>query len=87
MKLVIIIVAYWGSLNREIYVRLGKNIGFETVDVISEPVAAAVYSHMDMKKDNKAIMEDGAEEMVMTVDIGGGTTDLTIMQIKYKNGN
>ncbi len=67
--------AYFGMQEREATKTAGEIAGLNVIDIINEPTAAAIsYGAMGSKKN----------ETVLVYDLGGGTFDITVMNI---NGN
>lgn len=64
--------AYFGMAEREATKAAGKIAGLNVMNIIPEPTAAALnYAHV-----NK-----GKEQTVMVYDLGGGTFDVTIIEV------
>ena len=67
--------AYFGMQEREATKTAGEIAGLNVIDIINEPTAAAIsYGAMGSEKN----------ETVLVYDLGGGTFDITVMNI---NGN
>ena len=72
-RAVITCPAYFGHEEREATKLAGKVAGLEDVTIINEPTAAAIsfgFGHME-----------GGKKRVMVYDLGGGTFDVTILEI------
>jgi len=69
---VITVPAYFDSAARDDTVAAAKIAGFEEVRVVNEPEAAAL--HYGLEKETN--------QVVVVVDSGGGTTDVTAMEIE-----
>lgn len=67
--------AYFGTAERMATRDAGEIAGLNVLEIISEPVAAAIYYGCTKEQDEKTIL---------VYDLGGGTFDVTIMKI---NGN
>lgn len=74
--------AYFKQLQRDATMKAGELAGLEVLEVITEPTAAALsYSTVSKK------VEEKGKETVFVFDLGGGTFDITIIDlIKDKNG-
>ncbi|GAB3078745.1 Hsp70 family protein [Corynebacterium aquatimens] len=68
---VITVPAYFGIEARTATKQAGTIAGLNVLDIITEPVAAALSSGL----------KDGANQTVLVYDLGGGTFDTTIMDI------
>lgn len=69
---VITVPAYFGHVEREVTRDAGKMAGLTVLDIINEPTAAAI-AH--------GITTAGQDRSVLVYDLGGGTFDVTVMQI------
>lgn len=65
--------AYFGDKEKNATKTAGKIAGFNVLDVIPEPTAAAYSYAENSTKDN---------ETILVFDLGGGTFDVTIMKIQ-----
>ncbi|CAI6101414.1 unnamed protein product [Clonostachys chloroleuca] len=79
-KVIITVPAYFGEAQRHSTLVAAEIAGFDlsVIDLVPEPVAAAVYVTRSWEKVH--------EKTVVVVDVGGGTTDLTVIQIFQENG-
>ena len=73
---VITVPAYFGDKERKATKNAGLIAGLNVLDIINEPTAAAIAYGID--KDNQ-------DKMVLVYDLGGGTFDITMLEIH--NGN
>jgi molecular chaperone DnaK len=75
-KVVITVPAYFDDAQRRATIRAGELAGLDVVRIINEPTAAAlVYDHVPSST--------GAESpYVLVYDLGGGTFDVSILEIK-----
>ncbi len=64
--------AYFGITQREATVRAGEIAGFTVYAVINEPTAAAITYGL----------QDERDQVVLVYDLGGGTFDVTVIEIK-----
>jgi molecular chaperone DnaK (HSP70) len=71
-RAVITVPAYFGAVARDHTIAAAKIAGFEEVRLLNEPEAAAMYYGL----------EKGRNETLVVVDTGGGTTDVTAVEIK-----
>lgn len=63
--------AYFGTAERERTKQAGKAANLNVIDIIDEPVAAAICYGLSMDKENT----------IMVYDLGGGTFDATIIKV------
>lgn len=75
---VITVPAYFGIPEREATRSAGEIAGLNVVDIINEPTAAA-FSYGFARR------ESAADETVLVYDLGGGTFDVTVMEISDGN--
>src|SRR5213596_4103271 len=68
---VITVPAYFNDAQRQATKDAGKIAGLEVLRIINEPTAAALAYGMDKKKD----------ETIAVYDLGGGTFDISILEI------
>ena len=78
-KVVIGVPAHFNKLQRDATIKAAKDAGFEDIELINEPTAAAI-AYGDIIKSNK-------ERNVLIFDLGGGTFDVSIVKIKGKEYN
>src|SRR5579864_651853 len=70
-KAVITVPAYFDDNQRQATKDAGQIAGLEVVRIVNEPTAAALAYGLDKKKD----------ELVAVYDLGGGTFDISILQL------
>jgi molecular chaperone DnaK len=70
-KAVITVPAYFDDAQRQATKNAGKIAGFEVERIINEPTAAALAYGLDKKTD----------ETIVVYDLGGGTFDVTVLEI------
>ncbi len=70
---VITVPAYFGIAEREATRRAGQMAGLEVLDVLAEPVAAALHY--------QALNDTGATRHLLVYDLGGGTFDTTVIRL------
>ena len=71
-KAVITVPAYFGDLERQRTKQAGEIAGFEVLDIINEPTAAAIAYGLKQAQESMTIL---------VYDLGGGTFDVTVMQV------
>jgi len=72
-EVVITVPAYFGVAEREATVAAGKMAGLTVKNILNEPTAAAFSYGFAQSED--------AEETVLVFDLGGGTFDVTVIQL------
>ncbi|ADB16756.1 2-alkenal reductase [Pirellula staleyi DSM 6068] len=85
-KVVITVPAYFDEVRRKATQDAGYIAGFEVMDIINEPTAAAVafgFQQGFMRAD--ASTTD--RKKILVYDLGGGTFDVTVMEIGGRNFN
>jgi len=80
-KVVITVPAYFDEVRRKATQDSGYMAGFEVLDIINEPTAAAVafgfqQGYLDPRGSSLA------PQNILVYDLGGGTFDVTVMQIR-----
>src|SRR5450631_3087496 len=70
-KAVITVPAYFNDSQRQATKQAGEVAGFEVLRIINEPTAAALAYGLEKKKD----------ETIAVYDLGGGTFDISILQL------
>jgi molecular chaperone DnaK len=80
-KVVITVPAYFDEVRRKATQDSGYMAGFEVLDIINEPTAAAVaFGFRQGYLDSAGGV--AAPQHILVYDLGGGTFDVTVMQIK-----
>ena len=69
---VITVPAYFNNLQRNATVQAGRDAGLEVLRVINEPTAAAIAF---------GINKCNAKQTILVYDLGGGTFDVTLLEI------
>ena len=69
---VITVPAYFDDAQRTATKEAGQIAGLEVLRIINEPTAAALAYGMD---------KDGAEQTILVFDLGGGTFDVSVLEI------
>jgi L1 cell adhesion molecule like protein len=85
-KAVITVPAYFNDSQRAATKSAGQIAGLEVLRIINEPTAAALAYGLDKKslnaRNNIAIEETSGAEKVLIFDLGGGTFDVSVLQIE-----
>ena len=87
-RAVITVPAYFDHSRREATAEAGRMAGLEVAEILNEPTAAALaYGYQEGLLDGRGGLADRptARKGVLTVvvyDLGGGTFDVTVMQIR-----
>lgn len=74
-KAVITVPAYFGQAEREATMNAAKNAGLEVSRLINEPTAAALAHGF----------KDSEDKNIIVYDLGGGTFDVTVLEIASGN--
>lgn len=85
-KAVVTVPAYFDEVRRKATMDSGYIAGLEVMDIINEPTAAAVafgFQQGYMNPNNK----DQAKKKILVYDLGGGTFDVTVMEIGGRDFN
>src|SRR3954447_17669339 len=85
-KAVITVPAYFDEVRRKATMDAGYMAGLEVLDIINEPTAAAVafgFQQGFMRPDHTS----DARKKILVYDLGGGTFDVTVMEIGGKDFN
>ncbi|MFC4950793.1 Hsp70 family protein [Pseudonocardia sp. GCM10023141] len=77
---VITVPAYFGDEERRATVLAGSYAGLDVVDVLSEPIAAALAYGFG-RLDGSLEMSKAPTETVLVYDLGGGTFDATVIEL------
>ena len=83
--IVLTVPASFDAVARELTVEAARAAGLEHVTLLEEP-QAAFYAWIDASKDKwRKQVELG--DVVLVCDVGGGTTDLTLIAVSEESGN
>ena len=75
-KVVVTVPAYFDDAQRRATIRAGELAGLDVVRIVNEPTAAAlVYDHVPSPRGDES-------PYVLVYDLGGGTFDVSILEIK-----
>ena len=77
-RAVITVPAQFSDVQRQATAEAGRRAGLKHVDIINEPVAAALC--FVLGTEGIWFTELAASQMIMVVDLGGGTFDLSLVQ-------
>ena len=80
-KVVITVPAYFDEVRRKATQDAGYMAGFEVMDIINEPIAAAVAFGFQQGYLN-AEGSSAEPQHILVYDLGGGTFDVTVMEIR-----
>jgi hypothetical protein len=83
--IVLTVPASFDAAARELTVEAARAAGFEHLTLLEEP-QAAFYAWLDRAGDNWR-QRVGVGDLVLVADVGGGTTDLTLIEVGEENGN
>jgi len=75
-KTVITVPAFFNDAQRRATIRAGELAGLEVVRIINEPTSASLVY------DYASLQEGGKSPYIMVYDLGGGTFDVSILEIK-----
>ncbi len=85
-KAVVTVPAYFDESRRQATVDAGRLAGLEVLDIINEPTAAAVcYGYQVGFLDDEQSTKEGKKLRVLVYDLGGGTFDVTVLEIEGNN--
>lgn len=79
-RAVITVPAQFSDVQRQATAEAGKRAGLKHVDIINEPVSAALC--FVLGTEGAWFVELATDQRILVVDLGGGTYDLTIVQYK-----
>lgn len=84
-RAVITVPAQFSEVQRQATAEAGKRAGLKHVDIINEPVSAALC--FVLGTEGAWFVELATDQRILVVDLGGGTYDLTIVQYKRNQIN
>lgn len=83
--IVLTVPASFDALARELTLEAAREAGLKKVSLLEEP-QAAFYSWLDANQNNwRDLVEEG--EVILVIDIGGGTSDFTLIAVESDQGN
>ena len=81
-KVVITVPAFFDELRRKATEDAGRLAGLDVLDIINEPTAAAIaFGYQRASLDNSLDNVSTANERILVYDLGGGTFDVTVLEI------
>jgi hypothetical protein len=84
-EIVLTVPASFDAVARELTVEAARLAGFETLTLLEEP-QAAFYAWIDRQGENwRSAVSVG--DLILVADIGGGTTDFTLIEVGEEQGN
>ena len=84
-EIVLTVPASFDAAAREMTVEAARAAGLEHLTLLEEP-QAAFYSWLDSHRDDwRNLVNVG--DLILVVDVGGGTTDLTLIEVGQEGGN
>ncbi len=83
-KAVITVPAYFDDTRRRATMDAGRLAGLEVLDIINEPTAAAVAYGYQLGFLDAGGLRDDRPLRVLVYDLGGGTFDVTLLEIRGK---
>jgi molecular chaperone DnaK len=86
-KVVVTVPAYFDEIRRKATQDAGYIAGFDVMDIINEPTAAAVAFGFEKGFLNLERPEESPPRNILVYDLGGGTYDVTVMQIAGRDFN
>ena len=84
-EIVLTVPASFDAVARELTVEAARSAGFEHLTLLEEP-QAAFYAWLDGQGENWR-KEVQIGDLVLVADVGGGTTDFTLIEVGEENGN
>ncbi len=76
--------ASFDAVARELTVKAAEAAGLSNMTLLEEP-QAAFYAWIESQKSWRQIVKSG--ESILVCDVGGGTTDLSLIQVTEEDGN
>ena len=70
---VITVPAYFGAAERDATRKAGRIAGLNVIDIVSEPIAAAI---------TYGVLNPDSDRTILVYDLGGGTFDTTVITLK-----
>jgi hypothetical protein len=83
--IVLTVPASFDAAARELTVEAARAAGFQNLTLLEEP-QAAFYAWLDRAGDEWR-KQVGVGELVLVADVGGGTTDFTLIEVGEEGGN
>ncbi|CAI0468025.1 unnamed protein product [Linum tenue] len=80
---VVTVPAYFNDAQRQATKDAGRIAGLNVVRIVNEPTAAAIaYGFNDRKRKRRGEGEEGRKRKVLVYDLGGGTFDVSVLEIE-----
>ncbi|MFD0904268.1 Hsp70 family protein [Actinomadura sediminis] len=70
---VVTVPAYFGAAERDATRKAGRIAGLNVIDIVSEPIAAAI---------NYGVLNPDLDRTILVYDLGGGTFDTTVITLR-----
>lgn len=84
-EVVLTVPASFDAAARDLTVQAARTAGLTKLTLLEEP-QAAFYSWLDQHRDDwRSLVAVG--ELILVVDVGGGTTDLSLIEVGDENGS
>lgn len=83
--IILTVPASFDAEARDLTVEAARNAGLENVTLLEEP-QAAFYSWIEARKDSWRDQVE-AGDVILVCDVGGGTTDFTLISVGEEGGN
>ncbi|HEX4147829.1 MAG TPA: Hsp70 family protein, partial [Pirellulales bacterium] len=86
-RVVVTVPAFFDESRRKATQEAGRLAGLEVLDIINEPTAAAIaFGHYrSLGAASAAPADESHGERILVYDLGGGTFDVTVLEIKGRN--
>ena len=78
-KVVITVPAYFDEVRRKATQDAGFMAGFEVLDIINEPTAAAISFGYELAREE--LVSDSRPQLILVYDLGGGTFDVSVLEM------
>ena len=82
-QVLVTVPASFDAVARELTLEAAKQAGYRNVTLLEEP-QAAFYAWIERHDDWRQRVQPG--DLILVVDIGGGTTDFTLIAVRESNG-
>jgi molecular chaperone DnaK len=80
-KTVITVPAYFDEVRRKATQDAGRLAGWDVLDIINEPAAAALSGGIDRILPGRKPDDDNRTERIVVYDLGGGTFDASLLEV------
>jgi molecular chaperone DnaK (HSP70) len=82
-QVLVTVPASFDAVARDLTLRAAGEAGYQNVVLLEEP-QAAFYAWIEQNSDWRERV--GVGDLILVIDIGGGTTDFTLIQVQNQNG-